>query len=180
MSDDISDIYYTLNIPSKLEIEPFLLNNKNIYNTIKTKTIELYEKKCCPYGYIDTIYKIIDYTNSKIVSENLNGNISYDIIYTARVCNPKINSLIECKIININKTLISCKNGPIIIIINSENINKTNFKINSNNQIIDSDTTLELQISNTVLIKILSSDYHDKDSSIFVYGFLEKKINDIK
>jgi DNA-directed RNA polymerase subunit E'/Rpb7 len=177
MDNNESTLYFVMDISTNIEIQPHLLNNSNIYNIIKNETKKQYEKKCSPYGYIDTIFKIIDYKNAYFVSENLNGNITYDITYTAKVCNPQINSIIECKVINLNKSLISCKNGPLLVIINIENINKTNFSINSNNKIIDKNDSTELEINDTVSVTVLTSDFHTNDNNIFVYGSLEKKIN---
>jgi len=174
----MDDPYYVTNISTKVDLKPNQLNSTNIYHNIKTRAKQLYEKKCNSFGYVDTIYKITDYKNGSIIGENFDGNIVFDITYTARICYPQPNSHIQCNVVNINKTLISCSNGPITVIINTQNINKNNFKLNSNKDItiIDGDDETVLQINDHVLIKIIASDFHNTDDGIFVYGYLEKHI----
>lgn len=172
----MDDPYYVTNISTKVDLAPNQLNSKNIYHNIKTRTKQLYEKKCNSFGYVDTIYKIIDYKNGTIIGENFDGNVIFDITYTARICYPQINTSIQCNVTNINRTLISCVSGPITIIINSQNINKNNFKLNSNKDITIIGENIILKNNDHVLVKIIASDFHKSDDSIFVYGYLEKYI----
>lgn len=173
----MDDPYHVTNISARVDIPPNLLISKNIYHNIKNRAKELYEKKCNRYGYVDVIYKIIKYENGMIIGENFDGNVIFNITYTARICYPKINSIIQCNIKNINKTIISAENGPIMIIINTQNINKKKFKFNANKNLVILDKDKLLEQNDSILVKIIATDYHNHDNNIFVYGYLENYIS---
>ncbi len=176
----MDDPYFITNISAKVDIAPNLLVSQNIYHIIKNRAKELYEKKCNPYGYIDIIYKIVDYKNGHIVSENFDGNVIFNITYTAKICYPKINSVIEARITNINKVIILAENGPITVTIAKQNINKSNFKLNPDGSLVIKDTDEIVTVNHKIKVKVIASDFHNFDNNIFIYGYLENILNDIK
>ena len=166
----ITDISGFVNIPSNLVLD------SNIYNIIKEYIIQTYEKKCGPYGYVDKIYKLVEYNNNISVSEELNNNILFNVTFTAKIYNPIKDNIIECIINNMNKHLLTCENGPLKIIINMNNINNNNFKLNSNKKLIHVDTDKVMDINDKLYVKIIDSNYFNNDTKIFVYA----ELHDIK
>ena len=169
----IDKIDIITNISCQINIASHLLINNNIYNIIKKEVKNKYEKKCGPYGYIDTIFKINDYKNNSIVSESLDNNILFNISFTAKIFNPIKDNIIESKIININKYLITCENGPLQIIININNINNDKFIFTKNKEIKHIETDKILTINDIIYIKIIDSNFYNNDDKIFIYAILE-------
>lgn len=176
-NSEIVSPYFITEIESVIDISPTDLQTDNIYIILKNKLKQLYSKNCFEnYGYIESIYNIIDYSEGEILIDNFDGLIRYNVKYNAKICNPIVDNLLECKITNINNTIISAVNGPIIIIISLQNINIKNFKINENSEIMILNENKILKISDNIIVKILMSEFYDKKNEIFVFGYLEKYI----
>ena len=63
----------------------------------KLKT--LYENVCSKYGYIkNNSIKIIKRSIGIIKSQHFNGNVCFDVVCTAEICNPIQGSVIKCKV----------------------------------------------------------------------------------
>lgn len=173
MSDIKTDtIEFITNISCNVNIPSNVLLDNNIYNIIKQRVKKIYEKKCGPYGYIDTIYKLTEYKDNVSVSEELNNNILFNITFTAKVYNPIKDNIIVCTIVNINQYLITCENGPLKIIIKINNINNNNFKL-TNNQLYHINTDKILEINDQLYVQIIDSNYYNNDDKIFVYAILQ-------
>ena len=61
-----------------------------------------------------------------LTGSKFTGDITYDIAYTADICNPVIGNLIDCKVKFINKLGILANNDPIKVIVGKQ------FHINDN------------------------------------------------
>ena len=176
-SSEIVSPYIITEIKSIVDISPIDLQTDNLYIILKNKLKQLFNKKCLEnYGYIDSIYNIVDYSEGEILIDNFEGLIRYNVTYNAKICNPVINNLLECKVTNINNSIISAANGPIVIIISLQNINTKKFKINENSEIIKINEDKILKISDNIIVKILMSEFYDKKNEIFVFGYLENYI----
>lgn len=175
--DSITSPYFILEIENYVDLYPNDLLTDNIYVILKNKLKSKHLKKCLEnYGYIDAIYNIIEYSSGEVVIDNFDGLIRYKVKYNARVCNPNINNLIECKITNINNNIISAEYGPIIIIISIDNINLKKFRIDDSYDIINIETENKLKTNDNIVVKILMTEFYDKKENIFIFGYLEKCI----
>jgi len=164
-------------IESVVDLSPTDLQTDDLYIILKNKLKQLFNKNCLEnYGYIDSIYNIIDYTEGEILIDNFDGLIRYNVTYNAKICNPIINNLLECKVTNINNSIISAVNGPITIIISLQNINLKIFKINEKSEIVIINENKILKNSDDIKIKILMSEFYDKKNEIFVFGYLDNYI----
>ena len=113
----LENIYFESLIKQRIIIQSKHLNNKiNEYITgyLKNK----FEGRCVSEGYIqqdsiEIINKSIGYMNGS----RFTGDITYDILYKAKICNPMANNIIECQVKFINKLGLLCNNGPITIIV---------------------------------------------------------------
>ena len=156
---------------TRISIEPYHMNSDIILN-LKLILKKKKEKKCNKNGFIDEVYKILEYSDGMMPPENLNGCVIYNITYHCKICIPVENTLIIGQIKVINQELIIATNGPIMIFIPKENVD-TNYweiidgyknKINNNKLIID----------NYVKIQITDKRINQNDNQIKSIG----KLND--
>ena len=141
----------------KVAIEPRYLN-KNIEKYILNNLKLNLEGKCIKEGFVqpDSI-KIVRRSVGKTYGCDFSGNIVYDIVYSAKICNPVENDIISCVIKNINKLGILAENGPLSIIIAKQyHQDKSIFK--------------NIEIGDYINIKVLGKKYELNDFKISVIG----------
>lgn len=172
----MDDPYLNIQISTQVSLVPEQLNVSDIYNEIKSELIRKYEKKCNKYGYIDKIFKIDHYSNGNIIAEDFSGDIVIDVTYSCRLCYPKIESVLHCKIQKINKSFITATYGPVIIIIELNNINKEKFKLDQNKDLVVLDNNNIIAINDIISVKILQIDFNNNDSEMIAIGYLENYI----
>lgn len=116
----MDDIYFNCVLNRKIIIEPKYLN-KNIDQCIESYLKKKIEGFCIHEGFVkpDTI-KILKKSTGMLIGSRFTGDITYDIAYTAQICNPVIGNIIDCNIKFINKLGILCTAGPINIIISRQ------------------------------------------------------------
>ena len=145
--------------------------NKELYNNIKLKLIKEHESKCNQYGFVNKIYKLLDYKKTNILD---NGSVLFNIQYQAKICSPKIGDIIDAKINKIHIGLISASNGPIRIWINTSNkINVDNLSINLNKELVHNKTKNVLKPDDNIIVRILDVEFLPNDTDIRVYAYLE-------
>lgn len=156
-----------------IELEPHQIGD-NLYNNIKENLKKKLEKKCNHLGYIIEIFKINEYKTLEIKPSSFSGNCPFKVLYSCRICRPQKGQIITGKIINISG-MIAAKNGPIDMIIQSENINKNKFIINNNIIYYIDKNKKKVEINKNELLKIKVLDIHmlKNDDKIFVIGYLE-------
>jgi DNA-directed RNA polymerase subunit E'/Rpb7 len=130
----INNIYFNCVLNKKIVIQPKFLNenlDEYIYQYLKKNV----EGKCLHEGYVKhESIKIIKKSIGSISGNRFTGDITYNIIFTADLCNPVIGNIIECKVKFINKLGILANNDPIKVIVGKQfhiNDNEMN-KINEN------------------------------------------------
>ena len=81
-------------------------------NIILKKLKDKYENICSKYGYIkNNSIKIIKRSIGIIKSQHFNGNIAFDIVCIAEICNPIQGSIIKCKVKAKNSLGLLCEGG---------------------------------------------------------------------
>ena len=141
----------------KVAIEPKYLN-KNIEKYILNNLKFNLEGKCIKEGFVlpDSI-KIVRRSVGKTYGCDFSGNIVYDIVYSAKICNPAENDIISCVIKNINKLGVLAENGPLSIIIAKQyHQDKSIFK--------------NIEIGDYINIKVLGKKFELNDFKISVIG----------
>jgi DNA-directed RNA polymerase subunit E'/Rpb7 len=116
----MDNIYFNCVLTKKIIVASKFLNeniDEYIENYLKSKV----EGLCIDEGYIknDSI-KILKKSIGMLLGSKFTGDITYDIAYTADICNPVIGNLIDCKVKFINKLGILGNNGPITIIVGKQ------------------------------------------------------------
>ncbi len=153
---------------TKIRIQPSQINS-DIRNNMKMNLKKKVEKKCNKNGFIDEVYKIVDFEDGIMPPENLSGDIIFNIKYQCRLCLPTENSIIIGIIKTINQELIIAINGPIFIFIPKENVDGEIWNIDD---FIEKKSNKKLSINSFVKIKILNKRVNQNDHQIKSIGYL--------
>jgi DNA-directed RNA polymerase subunit E'/Rpb7 len=172
--------YFTTFIKTETCVPPIQLNS-NLITNIKQNLIKKYKGKCYGnYGYIMDIYSIDGNIGDGIMrAENNNAAVYYNVQFKTKLCNPISNSVIISRIEDINKHMIFAKSGPIVIIIDGQNINPNKFRYNNMKNAFfpldndGKDKNSPLNSGSYIKVKIINKRITDRDSKIMVLGFLE-------
>lgn len=148
--------------------------NGNMEMTIAKKLKEL-EGKCLSVGYI--LRDSIEMLERKIgIINSDRGKVNFDISFQMIVINPKINNLIPCKIIEVNKIGYMAYGGydgennyPLQIVLIKQKHNPNNTRNYSEFETLKKD--------DTILVKVLSTRCNFKDTYIKVSAQFEEKIS---
>lgn len=169
MSNKLLSPYKVLTQNIKIQLQPFQLNS-NIENNMEIVLKNKAEKKCNKIGYIDSIVGIRSYNEGNLVSENLQGSVSYDVSYDCKICIPIENTIIIGKIKAINQELIMAENGPIVIFIPKTNIDSNIWNVSNEFTLKKSGT--KLKIDDYIKIFIEKKKVSQNDTKIKCIGKL--------
>jgi DNA-directed RNA polymerase subunit E'/Rpb7 len=164
-SNYLNNIYFNNVIIKKINVKSKFLN-ENIDNYIFQYIKDKVEGLCIYEGYVkpDTV-KIIKRSVGMLLGSRFTGDISYDVVYTAQVCNPVVGNIIDCKVKFINKLGILGHNGPISIIIGKQ------LQKNDDFNHINIDDTIKVEVIakkfslNDKEIKIVARLYNENDKN---------------
>ena len=106
---------------TRISVESYHMNS-DIKNNMKIILKKKLEKKCNKNGFVDEVYKILEYSDGMMPPENLNGAAIYNITYHCKLCIPVENTVIIGHVRVINQELVVSINGPIMIFIPKENV----------------------------------------------------------
>lgn len=163
--------YRNIKQHSRVSLLPQYMNTY-IFSNIKKELKKKLEKKCNKNGYIDEVYRIIDYHDGIIIPENFNGAALYNVSYYCRICIPIEDSIIIVKVICINVSNIISVNGPLVVFIDS---NTDSRLINYNEwskDFIKLSSKRKLSIGDKIKIKIISKKINKGGSKIIIIGEL--------
>ncbi len=161
--------YRLINQKTRISIEPFHMNS-DIENNMKNILKEKVEKKCNEYGYVDTVYRIIKYSECVMPPENLNGCAISFVTYHCKLCIPIENTIIIGIIKVISQELIVATNGPLMIFIPKENVDTNIWGISDN--YINKKTKNKLLIDDYIKIQIMAKRINQNDIQIKIIGYL--------
>jgi DNA-directed RNA polymerase subunit E'/Rpb7 len=161
--------YRLINQKTRISIEPFHMNS-DIENNMKNILKEKVEKKCNEYGYVDTVYRIIKYSECVMPPENLNGCAISFVTYHCKLCIPIENTIIVGIIKVISQELIVATNGPLMIFIPKENVDTNIWDIPDN--YVNKKTKEKLLIDDYIKIKIMAKRINQNDIQIKIIGYL--------
>jgi DNA-directed RNA polymerase subunit E'/Rpb7 len=161
--------YRNIKQHTRISIEPYQLNS-DIKNNMKIVLKKKVEKKCNKAGFVDEVYRIIEYSDGIMPLENLNGNIIYNITYHCKICIPIENTIIIGNIRVINQELVIAINGPIMIFIPKENIDTNIWDISEG--YLNKLSKNKLLAGDYVKIQIIDKRINQNDSQIKTIGKL--------
>lgn len=163
--------YRNIKQNARISIEPYHMNS-DIKNNIKIILKKKMEKKCNKIGYIDEVYRIVEYSDGFMPPENLNGNAIYDITFHCKICMPVVNSIIIGQIRVINQELIVAIHGPIMIFIPKENVDTNIWNISDG--YINKISNIKLILGDHIKIKISDNRVNQNDTQIKSIGKLQE------
>jgi len=167
--------YINTSLYSIVSLDAAQMNN-DIYTNLKLNLINQLEGKCYrEYGYINKVYAITERGQGMILPENPLASATFKVKFTCKLCNPLKGTQIICQIDKVTAIMISLTAGPIKIIIVPENINKTMFFTDKNNNLRYRNKNISQEISKGTFVKItiLSKTFNDMDNIILVIGNLD-------
>jgi len=172
--------YINTSLYSIVSLDAAQMNN-DIYTNLKLNLTNKLEGKCYQeYGYINTVYAIIERGQGIILPENPLASATFKVKFTCKLCNPLKGTQIICQIDKVTAIMISLTAGPIKIIIIPENINKSLFFTDKNNNLRYLNKNISKEISQGTFVKItvLSKTFSDMDNIIIVMGNLDDLATD--
>lgn len=171
--------YFNTNLYTKISLHPSQMDN-DIYKHLKNNLIKKLQGKCYKsYGYIIKIYKIEERSDGKLIAEDNSASASYEIKFSCKLCKPLKNSIIICEIVQINKSVIYLKNGPIHVFIldNAGNVNQHNFIYDERKNILlakaNADKNKGIQVVIGTFVKVKVIDAKMETHRIIVLGTME-------
>lgn len=156
---------------TRILVEPYHMNS-DIKNNMKIILKKKVEKKCNKNGYIDEVYRILEYSDGIMPVENLNGGAIYNITYHCKICIPIENTIIIGLVKVINQELVVAVNGPIMIFIPKENVDTNIWDIPEGYIHKSSKPPRKLLAGDYVKIQILDKRINQNDSQIKTMGKL--------
>lgn len=155
-------------LQEKVKIKPSEIGNRIddiLTNILKQK----FEGKCSYHGYIKPNSIILEeYSDGYVQTFTLNGDVIYNVKFSADICNPSIGTIIPAKVINKNKFGLLCES------IDNENILEiviARSMINSENEISLDD----IDINEKINIEIMGKRYELNDRKISIVGKVVNK-----
>lgn len=104
-----TDIFLKNIINKNVKLAPNMLN-KNFRQKLLDNLKNNLEGKYSKYGLIkDNSIEIIKYSVGALEHNSLQGNVIFNVQFSALICNPVIGNIIKCKVFNLNNFGILCK-----------------------------------------------------------------------
>jgi DNA-directed RNA polymerase subunit E'/Rpb7 len=161
--------YRNIKQNTNISLEPYYMNS-DIRNNMKIILKKKVEKKCNENGYIDEVYRIMKYEDGNLVSENLSGNVIFNIHYHCKICIPIENTIIIGQVKVINQEVIVCINGPIMIFITKDNIDTNIWEISDG--YLHKPRKEKLMVGQYIKIHILNKNINHGDVQIKAIGIM--------
>jgi DNA-directed RNA polymerase subunit E'/Rpb7 len=154
---------------TRISIDSYHMNS-DIKNNIKIILKKKVEKKCNKNGFVDEVYRVLEYSDGLLPSENLNGAAIYNITYHCKICIPVENTVIIGLVRVTNQEIVIAINGPIMIFISRENIDTNVWDISEG--YLNKNINRKLISGDYVKIQIIDKRINQYDSLIKTTGKL--------
>jgi DNA-directed RNA polymerase subunit E'/Rpb7 len=154
---------------TRISIESHHMNS-DIKNNMKLVLKKKVEHKCNKNGFVDEVYKILEYSDGFMPAENLNGSAIYNITYHCKICIPIESTIIIGQVRVVNQELVIAGNGPIMIFIPKENIDTNMWDIMEG--YLNLKTNKKLVAGDYVKIQIIDKRINQNDIQIKTIGGL--------
>jgi len=94
----MTELFIPIKFKTNVVLKPNEINQE--FDTIILKKLKsIYENICSKYGYIkNNSIKILKRSIGVIKTQHFNGNICFDVVCIAEICNPIQGSIIKCKV----------------------------------------------------------------------------------
>lgn len=154
---------------TRIAIEPYHMNS-DIRNNMKNILKKKIEKKCNKNGFVDEVYRILEYSDGMMPVEHLNGAAIYNISYHCKLCIPIENTIIIGQVRVINQELVVSINGPIMIFIPKEHVDTNIWDIPDG--YMNKLKLIKLTTGDYIKIQIVDKRINQNDTQIKAIGKL--------
>ena len=144
--------------------------NSDIKNNLKINLKNKVEKKCNKNGYVDEVYRIMEYNDGIMIPENLSGCAVYYVQYHCKLCVPIENTIVIAQIQVISPVLILAKNGPIFIFIPRDNVDTNTFDVT--NDYLHLKSKEKIKANQYIKVQIINKKINKGDTQINTIGKL--------
>ena len=167
-----SKIFTKVHLVDVVKLAPKYAGPK-FQDVVSEKLVEKLEGICTYHGYIKKgSINILKIMPGKIENVALNGNIVYNVSFTAEVCNPLVGSIIRCRVANTNKFGILADAG---FYNNTDYVNVLEVIVAKNSVNMVSDIDLEkIAIGDMIMIEVMGKKYQLNDTKISIVGRVVK------
>jgi DNA-directed RNA polymerase subunit E'/Rpb7 len=116
----MENIYFRSILKKKIIVDARYLN-ENLDSYIQDYLRNKVEGKCIFEGYIrpDSV-RLLKRSVGVLLGSRFTGDMTYEVAFSADVCNPMEGNVYDCKVKLVNKTGILCSNGPLSIVVGRE------------------------------------------------------------
>ena len=138
--------------------------SNDINTVLKEKIQSEIEGKCVNNGYVklDSV-RLLKRSMGKLMMSQFNGNIIYNIIYSAQVCNPQEGDIIKCKVKSINKmgimAYIDDEDSPMSILLAKQHHQENEY-------------FTKLQENEDISVKIIAKRFEFGDNKISAFAVM--------
>lgn len=170
------DLYYLTQLETKVSLKPDQIDGNlddHLLNNLRAKI----EGKAIDSGIVIRIYKLIDYQYGTIDKTNFMGTTVFPVNYECFICSPIKNLEIVCVLENIVKGFLIGRNGPIMVVIQFNNIDTQRFEVNDNGITIKKTKNL-LKKGNHLKVQIISINNNLGEKTIVTMCKLLNLAND--
>lgn len=171
MSLELVNPYTIKRIETTVVITPNQLNNDLKYHLLMNiKSRE--ENKCNSVGFIKEIISLCDDTiNGKLDITNTKGNCKFNLSYIANICIPIANTIIICKVDEINQ-IIRASYDHIIFAMKMVDYDNKVFKFENMKDLIHIKTKQKISVGSFIKVKINGIKVTKNDINLFCMGFI--------
>ena len=116
----MENIYYRSILKRKVIVDAKYLND-SLDDYIQTYLKNKVEGRCIYEGYIrpDSV-RLLKRSAGFLLGSRFTGDMTYEVAYSADICNPVEGNIVECKVNKVNKTGLFGVNGPLSILVSRE------------------------------------------------------------
>ena len=154
---------------ARISVEPYHMNS-DIKNNMKIILKNKVEKKCNKFGFVDEVYRILEYSDGMMPTENLNGSAIYNIMYHCKLCIPVENTVLIGEVKLINMEVVAAINGPIMFFLPKEHVDATLWEIPEG--YMNKTSNKKLVVGDYVKIQVLNKRINMNDNNIRAIGKL--------
>ena len=154
---------------TRISVEPYHMNS-DIKNNMKIILKKKVEKRCNKNGFVDEVYRILEYSDGIMPPEDLNGSAIYNITYHCKLCIPVENTVVIGIVKVINQELVIAINGPIMFFIPKENVDTNVWDIPDG--YLNKNKKRKLMSGDYIKIQIMDKRVNQNDNQIKSMGWL--------
>jgi DNA-directed RNA polymerase subunit E'/Rpb7 len=154
---------------TRITVEPYHMNS-DIKNNMKIILKNKVEKKCNKFGYVDEVYRILEYSDGIMPPENLGGSARYDIAYHCKICVPVENTVLIGEVKVINQEVVVAINGPIMFFLPKEHVDINTWEIPEG--YLNKQNNKKLLVGDMIKIQIINKRINMNDNNIKAIGKL--------